>query len=61
MNKAFMTAERPKPRSAALDEAHVGHIHGTFGTILQGNHGSRVGVLARLKTLLRVGRRLITN
>ena len=28
-------------RGAALDEAHVGHIHGAFGTILHGDVAPR--------------------
>jgi len=42
------------PGSAALDDAHVGHIHGAFGTILHGDHGPRIGWQARLKTLLAI-------
>ena len=28
-------------RGATLDEAHVGHIHGAFGTILHGDVAPR--------------------
>jgi Mn2+/Fe2+ NRAMP family transporter len=42
------------PRIAALDAAHVGHIHGALGTILRGDNGPRVGWLARLRTLLAI-------
>jgi NRAMP (natural resistance-associated macrophage protein)-like metal ion transporter len=42
------------PRSAVLDEAHIGHIHGALGTILHGDHGPREGWRARLKTLLAI-------
>src|SRR5215831_5071578 len=42
------------PASAALDDAHVGHIHGAFGTILHGDHGPRIGWQARLRTLLAI-------
>jgi Mn2+/Fe2+ NRAMP family transporter len=42
------------PRSAVLDEAHVGHIHGALGTILQGDHGPRSGWKHRLQTLLAI-------
>jgi hypothetical protein len=28
-------------RTAVLDEAHIGHIHGAFGTIHHGDHGPR--------------------
>jgi Mn2+/Fe2+ NRAMP family transporter len=40
--------------SAVLDDAHIGHIHGAFGTILYGDHGPRTGWLARIKTLLAI-------
>jgi len=54
MNQAFMKAEAPSAKTAALDEAHVGHIQGAFGTILQGDHGPRMGWRARLQTLLAI-------
>jgi len=41
-------------RSAVLDEAHIGHIHGAFGTILHGDDGPRIGWRARLTTLLAI-------
>src|SRR5258707_2546658 len=41
-------------RTAVLDEAHIGHIHGALGTILHGDHGPREGWRARLKTLLAI-------
>src|SRR5580704_5549926 len=41
-------------RSAVLDDAHVGDIHGAFGTIRQGDHGPRVDFRARWKTLLAI-------
>jgi Mn2+/Fe2+ NRAMP family transporter len=40
--------------SAVLDDAHVGDIHGAFGTIRQGDHGPRVDLRARWKTLLAI-------
>jgi NRAMP (natural resistance-associated macrophage protein)-like metal ion transporter len=40
--------------SAVLDEAHVGHIRGAFGTILQHDHGPRTGWKHRLRTLLAI-------
>jgi hypothetical protein len=40
--------------SAVLDDAHVGHIHGAFGTILHGDHGPRIGWRARVQTLLAI-------
>jgi len=42
------------PRSAALDEAHVGDINGAFGTIRHGDHGPRIGWRARVTTLLAI-------
>ena len=44
----------PLHRSAVLDEAHIGHIHGALGTILHGDHGPRVGWKAKAKTLLAI-------
>jgi len=41
-------------RGAALDEAHVGHIHGALGTILQHDTAPRHTWRARLVTLLAV-------
>lgn len=41
-------------RSAVLDDAHVGHIHGAFGTILHGDHGPRIDWQARVRTLLAI-------
>ena len=38
-------------RDAALDEAHVGHIHGALGTIHHGDVGPRLGWRARWRTL----------
>ena len=50
-----MTGLHPAmPRSAALDDAHVGHINGAMGTIRHGDIGTRVGWLARWKTLLAI-------
>jgi Mn2+/Fe2+ NRAMP family transporter len=40
--------------SAVLDEAHVGDIHGAFGTIRLGDNVARSTWAARLKTLLAV-------
>ena len=41
-------------RSAVLDSAHVGDIHGAFGTIKHGDTGARTGLSAKAKTLLAV-------
>ena len=39
---------------AVLDEAHIGHIHGAFGTILQGDTRPRESWKHRLQTLLAI-------
>src|ERR1035437_3984467 len=41
-------------RIAVLDDAHVGDIHGALGTIRQNDHGPRVGLFARWKTLIAI-------
>jgi Mn2+/Fe2+ NRAMP family transporter len=41
-------------RTAVLDDAHVGDIHGALGTILRHDHGPRVGLFARWKTLIAI-------
>jgi Mn2+/Fe2+ NRAMP family transporter len=41
-------------KSAVLDEAHVGDIHGAFGTIRLGDTAARTTASARLKTLLAI-------
>ena len=43
-----------EPVTAVLDDAHVGHIHGAFGTILQGDVGPRKTWKHRLTTLLAI-------
>ncbi|GAB3628873.1 manganese transporter [Pandoraea terrae] len=43
-----------QPREAVLDDAHVGDIHGAFGTIARHDVGPRNGWLARLRTLLAI-------
>src|SRR5579863_9215416 len=40
--------------AAVLDEAHVGHIHGAFGTILSGDVGPRTTWRRRVATLLAI-------
>jgi len=40
--------------SAVLDDAHVGDIHGAFGTIRAGDLAARGTLSAKLKTLLAV-------
>jgi Mn2+/Fe2+ NRAMP family transporter len=46
--------EPEKIRTAVLDDAHVGDIHGALGTIRQHDHGPRVGLFARWKTLIAI-------
>ena len=46
--------EQQSSHGAALDSAHVGDIHGAFGTIRLGDEGPRPGRIAQLKTLLAV-------
>ncbi|VTZ51316.1 putative manganese transport protein [Methylocella tundrae] len=41
-------------RSAVIDEVHVGHIRGAFGTILHHDTGPRRGWRRRLQTLLAI-------
>ncbi|OIQ88867.1 divalent metal cation transporter MntH [mine drainage metagenome] len=42
------------PSTAVLDDAHLGHIRGAFGTIRHGDIAPRTTLTARLKTLLAV-------
>ncbi|MFJ5949496.1 NRAMP family divalent metal transporter [Streptomyces noursei] len=44
----------PAPRSAVLDDAHVGDIRGALGTIKEGDTAERRGLSAKLKTLLAI-------
>ena len=47
-------ADMTATRTAVLDEAHAGHIHGAFGTIRQGDHGPRESWKHRLQTFLAI-------
>jgi Mn2+/Fe2+ NRAMP family transporter len=47
-------ADMTATRTAVLDEAHAGHIHGAFGTIRQGDHGPRESRKHRFQTLLAI-------
>jgi NRAMP (natural resistance-associated macrophage protein)-like metal ion transporter len=49
-----MHINKDEIRSAVLDEAHVGHITGAFGTILQHDTGPRKKWRHRLRTLLAI-------
>ncbi len=42
------------PRTAVLDDAHLGDIKGALGTILHGDHNPRTTWAARLRTLLAI-------
>src|SRR6202043_3005064 len=44
----------PAIPTAVLDKAHLGHIHGALGTILEHDIGPRATRWARLKTLLAI-------
>jgi len=50
----LITAPIEAPRSAVLDDAHVGDIKGAFGTIKLGETAPRAGLSRKLKTLLAV-------
>ncbi|HWG27721.1 NRAMP family divalent metal transporter [Actinospica sp.] len=50
----LITAPVTVPRSAVLDDAHVGDIKGAFGTIKLGETAPRTGLSPKLKTLLAV-------
>jgi Mn2+/Fe2+ NRAMP family transporter len=41
----------PSVRTAVLDEAHLGDVHGAFGSIAEDDFAPRTRILARLKTL----------
>ena len=43
-----------EPVTAVLDDAHIGHIHGAFGTIRVNDHGPRANWKHRLTTLLAI-------
>jgi Mn2+/Fe2+ NRAMP family transporter len=42
------------PNSTVLDDAHTGDINGAFGSIRHGDHGPRIGLRERWKTLLAI-------
>jgi Mn2+/Fe2+ NRAMP family transporter len=50
----FQTVPPIDTRGAALDDAHVGHIRGAFGTIVHGDVAPRTSVGARLRTLMAI-------
>ncbi|MEV6671322.1 NRAMP family divalent metal transporter [Streptomyces sp. NPDC051162] len=54
MTDLITDTEIPAPRSAVLDDAHLGDIRGALGTIKQDDHGERRGLSAKLKTLLAI-------
>lgn len=51
---ALPATETASPRGAHLDEAHIGHIHGAFGTISHGDTAPRLGLWHRARTLLAI-------
>jgi hypothetical protein len=44
----------PTIRTAVLDKAHLGDIHGALGSFAEDDHGPRLTLGARLKTLLAI-------
>ncbi|MBT1004040.1 divalent metal cation transporter [Paenarthrobacter sp. DKR-5] len=54
MSKHLDNSTTAPPGAAALDSAHVGDIHGAFGTIRLNDESPRSGWKARIKTLLAV-------
>ncbi|MBC3870582.1 NRAMP family divalent metal transporter [Undibacterium oligocarboniphilum] len=46
--------ETPSSATAVLDDQHIGHIQGAFGTIRMHDTGPRKSLSARLKTLLAI-------
>ncbi|MFI2606512.1 NRAMP family divalent metal transporter [Kitasatospora sp. NPDC018619] len=51
---ATLNSTAPEPRSAVLDDAHLGDIKGALGTIRLDDTTPRHGLSARLKTLLAI-------
>jgi Mn2+/Fe2+ NRAMP family transporter len=51
---AMATTTRDATSTAVLDDAHVGDIHGALGTISHGDTAPRVGLSAKIKTLLAI-------
>ncbi|OKJ16001.1 NRAMP family divalent metal transporter [Kitasatospora sp. CB01950] len=51
---ATLSSNVPAPRSAVLDDAHVGDIKGALGTIRHDDTAPRQGLSAKLKTLLAI-------
>ncbi len=49
-----MKATITEPVTSVLDDAHIGHIHGAFGTILHGDVAPRTTWKHRLTTLLAI-------
>src|SRR6201988_2174188 len=54
LNEPAGALTAPTRGRAVLDDAHLGHIRGAFGTICSGDHGPRNGWWARLRTLLAI-------
>jgi Mn2+/Fe2+ NRAMP family transporter len=48
---AVLGAQTPSAQTAVLDKAHLGDIHGAFGSIAEDDFAPRTRFLARLKTL----------
>ena len=54
MSKNAILSLPPRTRSAVLDDAHVGDIHGAFGTIGANDNAPRNTLWSKLKTLLAI-------
>jgi NRAMP (natural resistance-associated macrophage protein)-like metal ion transporter len=54
INEPIDDVSASAPRTAHLDEFHVGHINGALGTIQHGDVAPRVGLRARWRTLLAI-------
>ncbi|MEV7022323.1 NRAMP family divalent metal transporter [Kitasatospora sp. NPDC093558] len=54
MANVMLDPKVPGPRSAVLDDAHVGDIKGALGTIKLDDSAPRQGLSAKLKTLLAI-------
>ena len=54
MSKNSSLAIQPRARSAVLDDAHVGDIHGAFGTIGANDNAPRNTLWSKVRTLLAI-------
>ena len=54
LNTTALGDDAPSGRTAVLDKAHLGDIHGALGSIAEDDHGPRSTLGARLKTLIAI-------